>query len=59
MRNRTFDSRGRSDNPNVSDAKIRGGGQLHGWGALTVFYSICISSSMSSDRLRLPAPLAL
>ena len=31
MRNRTFDSRGRSDGPNVSDAKIQGG-------ALTVFY---------------------
>ena len=27
MRNWTFNSRGRSDDPNISDAKIR----LHGW----------------------------
>ena len=26
MCNRTFDSRGRSDDPNVSDTKIQGGG---------------------------------
>ena len=41
MHNRTFDSRGRSDDPKISDAKIRGGGGgLHSEGALTVFHSI-------------------
>ena len=39
MRNQTFDSRGRSDDPNISDAKIQGGGGgCTGGGALTVFY---------------------
>ena len=35
MRNLTFNSRGRSDDPNVSEAKIHGGGGVVIWvGAL-------------------------
>ena len=44
MCNRTFDSRGLSDDPNVSDTKIQGGGGYTGGGALTVLYGtyICV-----------------
>ena len=60
MHNRTFDSRGHSDDPNVSDAKIQGG--CTGGGALTVFYGNYTDQavymySMRKKKLSIPSEI--